>query len=196
MSPGSYLILVKNKTDFESFFPSVNPVLGDLDFNLSNGGELIRLFDDGASLIDQVEYDDEDLWPVEPDGNGPTLELINPDSDNNIASSWRASSSGAEHGTPGSLNSTDTSVYEDNKLNDISINPNPIKNESVIKIAGNITISDGKLCIYNVLGKELRQEVIHTNEVVIRKGNLSTGIYICIFYNNNVYIGSQKFVVE
>ena len=194
MSSDSYLVIVRNKSAFEILFPSVSPVFGDMDFKFSNGGEQLRLFDDGGTLIDEVTYDDEDPWPTEPDGNGPTLELTDPDSDNNTASNWKASN--AAHGTPSALNSTDSSVYEDNESNSISINPNPMRDESVFKIPGNTAITNGKLYIYNILGKELRQEIINSNETIIRKENLTTGIYICNFFNNNEFISSLKFTIK
>ena len=49
-----------------------------------------------------MEYDDASPWPTEPDGEGPTLELIDPDLDNSLAQSWAASMG---HGTPGDVNS-------------------------------------------------------------------------------------------
>ena len=194
MSSDSYLIIARNKSAFESLFPSVSPVFGDIDFKFSNGGERLRLYDNGGTLIDDVTYDDEDPWPTEPDGNGPTLELTDPDSDNNSASNWKASN--AEHGTPGALNSTDSSVYEDNKSNSISINPNPMIYESVFKITGNTAITNGKLYIYNILGKEVRQEIINSNKTIIKKNSLATGIYICNFFNNNAFIGSLKLIIK
>ena len=105
MPPNSYLVLVQFLADFQALFPGVSPVLGDFTFGLSGGGELIRLFDDNQALVDFVEYSDVAPWPTEPDGNGPTLELINPNLDNNLASSWAASvPPNGEHGTPGQIN--------------------------------------------------------------------------------------------
>ena len=47
---------------------------------------------EGASnVIDRVVYDDDPPWPTEPDGNGPSLELVNPALDNALYSSWRPS---------------------------------------------------------------------------------------------------------
>lgn len=196
MSAGSYLVLAQTIADFQAQFPDVSNVIGSFIFGLSGGGELIRLFDDGAALIDQVEYDDDNPWPVEPDGNGPTLELTDPNYDNNLSSSWHASyAPHAEHGTPGVLNSTSTSV---NKLKQISISiyPNPLKDESVIKISDNTTISDRKLSIYNILGEEVRTKKFYSNETVIKKGHLHSGLYICRLYDKGIFIGSQKIIIE
>ena len=52
-------------------------------------------------MIDKVEYDDEDPWPIGPDGTGSTLALKHPYLDNALAENWAAST---ENGTPGEKN--------------------------------------------------------------------------------------------
>ncbi len=60
---------------------------------LGNGGGDIALLNSVGTTIDRVAYDDAAPWPLEPDGNGPSLELISPTLDNNIGSNWKASTS-------------------------------------------------------------------------------------------------------
>jgi len=96
---GSFAIIAADIDAFRNCFPAVEPVLGDLGFNLSNGGDQIRLFDQTGLLVDIVEYDDRPPWPVEPDGNGPTLRLIDPALDNALCHNWSASL--IDHGDPG-----------------------------------------------------------------------------------------------
>ena len=98
-----YLILSRDTTAFRHFFPDVNLLCGNMDFGFSSGGELLRLYDQGGVLVDSVHYDDKLPWPAEADGNGPTLELISPDLDNNLAENWRA---GDHYGSPGLPNHT------------------------------------------------------------------------------------------
>ena len=102
IQPGEYLVLCKNYQMFSQFFPGVTNVIGDFGFGLSGGGELLRLFDANEQLVDQVEYNDIYPWPTEPDGTGPTLELINPYIENDIALNWASS---IANGSPGSINS-------------------------------------------------------------------------------------------
>jgi|ETN02SMinimDraft_4_1059925.scaffolds.fasta_scaffold44913_2 hypothetical protein len=102
-----YLVLCTNSSAFSDLFPDVENYIGDIGFGLESDGELIRLFDSNESLVDSVEYDNEYPWPTEPNGNGPTLELIHPSLDNNRAENWAASNS--NNGTPGEINS----VYDD-----------------------------------------------------------------------------------
>lgn len=58
---------------------------------LSNSGETIELRNSADRVVDIVEYSDSEPWPVEADGNGPSLTLCNPDDDNNVAENWWAS---------------------------------------------------------------------------------------------------------
>jgi hypothetical protein len=98
----AFVVLCQDTTVFRTFFPDAGPILGNLGFGFGGGGELLRLFDAGGELYDWVEYDDAPPWPPEPDGGGPTLELINPARDNTLAENWAASTG---HGTPGEINS-------------------------------------------------------------------------------------------
>ena len=62
---------------------------------------LLRLFNSEYELVDFVEYDDSAPWPTQPDGNGPTLELIDPINDNSIAENWTFSNG---NGSPAQSN--------------------------------------------------------------------------------------------
>ncbi|MCD4650689.1 MAG: CotH kinase family protein, partial [Candidatus Cloacimonetes bacterium] len=108
-----YFVLCQDSVIFSSLFPEVTNFVGDFDFGLSGGGETVRLFDADENLIDSVEYDDEGGWVTLPDGNGATLELIDPLFDNNLPESWQASQ---EHGTPGTVNSNGIAI-SDNLIN-------------------------------------------------------------------------------
>ena len=50
-----------------------------------------------------MEYDDIAPWPIDPDGYGPTLELIDSSLDNALGENWDASNENG--GTPGEINS-------------------------------------------------------------------------------------------
>ncbi len=99
---GGFLVLCEDTTAFIEFFPEVENIIGDMEFGFSGNNELLRLFDVSGAIADTVHYDDEDPWPSDPDGTGPTLELINPLYDNALAENWAASDA---HGTPGEINS-------------------------------------------------------------------------------------------
>ncbi|MFT7602471.1 MAG: hypothetical protein ACI8VT_000033 [Saprospiraceae bacterium] len=101
---GAYFILAEDKNIFLSIYPGTANVFGDFakdpgGFNLSSKGERITLTNASGILIDEVAYDDKTPWPVEADGNGPTLQLIDPSFDNALAQSWIAFDA-----TPGMIN--------------------------------------------------------------------------------------------
>jgi len=105
---GGYLILAEDLAKFKSVYPNVTNVIGSFGqdprgFGLSGGGELITLKNANGVLIDEVEYDDRSPWPTEPDGDGPTLQLISPNLNNALAASWKGTPA-----TPGVSNGTTT----------------------------------------------------------------------------------------
>lgn len=119
LEPNEYIIICRDTVDFKNHFPGVQSYIGDLGYGLSGGGELLRLYDNSGLLVDSLTYDDEEPWPLEPDGNGPTLELINPLQDNGHYSFWAASTG---NGTPGTLNSTYLG-----EITDVNILPNEFR---------------------------------------------------------------------
>ncbi len=100
LSAGEYLVLSNDALLTMLTYPIAN-VVGDFDFNLSDGGSLVRLFNANGLLMDWVEYGDSSPWPDEADGGGASLECINPVGDNTLFSNWAPN---LEGGTPGAVN--------------------------------------------------------------------------------------------
>ena len=102
-----YLVLARNTQTY----PGSIEMPGEY---LSNSGATIILRDAHYNIVDQVTYGDscDDVnhpstcWPTNADAGGSTLELINPDLDNSLASSWQDSFI-VPGGTPGYANSSD-----------------------------------------------------------------------------------------
>lgn len=71
---GGYVVV----TDDLAAFSTVYGFSADFEYTgqLNNGGETVSLFDGAAALVDQVAYDDVGLWPITPDGEGPSAERI------------------------------------------------------------------------------------------------------------------------
>ena len=84
-------MLYGNDSSFRSRNPLMTNAVGAFDFGLSSNGELLRLFDVEMNLVDYVLYGTENSWVQEPNGGGPSLELINQTWDNILAGSWRSS---------------------------------------------------------------------------------------------------------
>ncbi|HEY9115564.1 MAG TPA: lamin tail domain-containing protein [Bacteroidales bacterium] len=99
IGPGEYFTI---EVATGGAFPFTPDYDGSGKFALNNTDDVVRLWNADNILVDYVHYYDTDPWPTEPDGNGPTLSLIDPDSDNSLASSWAASLE--DGGTPGVIN--------------------------------------------------------------------------------------------
>ena len=98
---------------------------------LSNSSATITLRNSHYDLIDQVHYSDscddinhpDTCWPINADAGGASLELINPNLDNSLASSWQDSFV-IPGGTPGYANSNnDGSILGCMDLNACNFNP-------------------------------------------------------------------------
>ena len=98
---GGYLVIARDPARVEALY-GISGVWGPYSGKLSNGGERVALSDASDTLADEVTYDDATPWPTAPDGDGPSLELVNPAFDNDQFCAWRAS---VGDGTPGAANS-------------------------------------------------------------------------------------------
>lgn len=197
LNSGDFLVLCKNTELFTTVFPEVDNYLGDLGFGLSGGGEPIRLFDSNNELVDEVDYDDEGLWPIEPDGTGPTLELMDPFSDNALAENWGVSTG---HGTPGSINSTALSmensflIPENLILYDNYPNPFNPKTSIIYSLPKNSFVI---VTIYNSLGNHVKTlvsqfQIAGDKSIVWNAQNdlgqtVSSGVYIYSVKTDHFY---------
>ena len=120
LESGAYLVLCKDSLAFNDNFPNVSNFIGEFDFGLNGGGELVRLFDAEELPVDEVNYNDSSPWPLEPDGNGPTLELIHPSLDNDLGVNWATSDNNG--GRPGMVNSVYTADSSKSLVSRIVIN--------------------------------------------------------------------------
>jgi len=168
LESSGYLVLCRDTMAFSNLFPEVRNYLGDFDFGLNNGGELIRLYDSSGNMVDSLTYDDESPWPTEPDGNGPTLSLKSPESDNALAENWGTS---IDYGTPGRKNDlVEIKDYQDQMPNDFFLGqnfPNPFNCNTMISFqiprTEEVTIN-----IYDINGRKVE---------TLFNGKLNSGYY-------------------
>ncbi len=90
LSPGDYVIVAVDSVAFENAFGVT--AFQWAEGALSNSGETIELSDASGSIVDVVDFSDGGGWPSAADGNGPSLVLCDPDSDNNDSANWQAAS--------------------------------------------------------------------------------------------------------
>ena len=88
LAAGAYLLVAENPAVVLAQFGKT--ALGPWTGSLSSKGGNIRLRNSGNTIVSEVDYQAGFPWPTSSDGDGASMELINPKLDENLAGSWRA----------------------------------------------------------------------------------------------------------
>ncbi|OYU85186.1 MAG: secretion system protein Por [Flavobacterium sp. BFFFF2] len=177
ISGNSSLYLCANSSIFQTQ-NGITP-FGQYTRNLSNKSQKIVLADAFGNTIDEVTYFDSAPWPTAPDGNGSYLQLTSTNLDNNIASSWVASTTSLAVQEP---------VYNDSS---VVIYPNPAKQQLTITSAKTIDAIE----LMDVYGKKLVATQVHASETNLDVSSLSVGIYFVKVYSE-LGVKIEKLVKE
>ena len=97
VQPGSYVVIAKTPGAGE-----FGPFTGGID----NGGERLRLYNQGERLMDELDFADDDRWPAAADGSGATLAKRKPYTASGRSDRWTNSNEIA--GTRGTTNFPNT----------------------------------------------------------------------------------------
>ena len=170
------IYLASNSTVFTSKYGFAP--FGQFTRNLSNSSEKLVLADGFGNVIDTVEYFDKSPWP-DADGSGNYLQLISTALDNNVASSWIASS-GESLSTTSFSNATRLSIY-----------PNPASNS--ITIDSDTMIKSIK--ILNVLGAVIYKSQPKSNKVTVDIESYTSGVYM-ISVDDALGATTKKFIKQ
>ncbi|WP_051224344.1 choice-of-anchor I family protein [Flavobacterium tegetincola] len=93
LAAGGIVLLATDKVSADAFYGvSFLDMPQGISNALGNGGELLQIVNASGTVISSVEYDDASPWPLSPDGNGPSLELLNPNGTLNDGSNWAPAS--------------------------------------------------------------------------------------------------------
>jgi hypothetical protein len=104
LGPGQYALVVENVAAFTARYGAGHNILGTWDGGLGNSGDTVELRDAIGGMLMAVTYTDAAPWSLAADGDGPSLEILDPMGDTNAATNWRASFYSG--GTPGSQRET------------------------------------------------------------------------------------------
>ncbi len=96
---GAYLVLAKDVAAFNTAYGIAPDEI--YTGKLSGGGETLTIEDPLGNIVDEVSYDDDLPWDTIPDLGQYSLALIDFNSDNNLAESWKAQN---QFVTPGTVN--------------------------------------------------------------------------------------------
>jgi Concanavalin A-like lectin/glucanases superfamily/CotH kinase protein/Chitobiase/beta-hexosaminidase C-terminal domain/Lamin Tail Domain/PA14 domain len=109
LNPGQRCVIVQSTANFATAFPGYTGLIaGQFGGSLDNSGERILLVSTAtgsAVSIQDFIYDDAAPWPLPPDGSGPALVLMRPETNpaHGVAAHWR--STGTNGGAPGEVES-------------------------------------------------------------------------------------------
>ncbi len=90
LGPGEYLVVAEDP-DYMRETYGIDNVVGPWEGGLQNDDETVRLRDPVGNVVDEVKYYEGGDWPELADGEGSSLELIDPHQDNSYGSAWAAS---------------------------------------------------------------------------------------------------------
>lgn len=172
------IYLVSNAAAFKAKY-GISP-FGQFTRNLSNSSQKIVLADGFGNTIDSVQYLDVFPWPIEADGSGSYLQLIDPSLDNDLASNWIASNN--------TNLSTATSILESSI---ISIYPNPVTH--FLNIQASEPMSGIK--IFDVSGKLIFDLKQKSNTINTDWSKYPNGIYFVVIYDKSSFV-TKKIIKE
>lgn len=202
LQPQDFVVISRGASLANLFFG----ISGTLQYkgSLDNGGEKITLRNSVDVIIDTVRYSDTIPWPVQADGQGPSIYLLCPDVySNDLAHRWAYSpdyvddflgapiyASPKEHGTQPTACLVKLPVVIEEY---IEVYPNPANNIVNISIPNPSLISEIKA--FNAIGDQVFQKLVNANATTVDVSALTPGIYIL-----QIVIGddsvTRKLVVE
>jgi hypothetical protein len=134
---------------------------GQFTRNLSNSGEKLVLADGFGNVIDSLTYSNLPPWP-NADGNGSYLQLIDPYSDNSIASNWTASTN------------TITAVNETEINPRPKFYPTPVEDNLTIEYSGTIKSIE----LLDFQGRSISKHDINSGTYVLDMSSCPQGLYL------------------
>jgi hypothetical protein len=159
IAPHSTKILANKVEVFKArygFEPS-----GQFNRNLSDAGQCLVLADGFGNVIDSVRYSSKPPWP-NASGNGYYLELIDPLSENSLASNWTASTS-----TIVSVNDTENNMK-------LKFYPSPVMDNLTIETSGTIRTLE----LFDFQGRSIRKTEVNSGFYKLDMSACSQGIYL------------------
>ena len=175
-----YLIICRDEEAFNFIHPSVNNYLSELGFGLDNSGEELRLFDDIGELMNELVFDNKAPWPERNRENINSLELTNPNLNNNLPENWSLSLH--SKGSPGMENPNAIIVQPVPEQFSLLQNyPNPFNASTTINFELP-AVGRVKLSIFDIMGRErkiLLDERLESGyySVEFNARDMSSGVY-------------------
>ncbi len=92
LGAGQRIVIARTPSVFQSVYGTgINLAPGNYTGKLDNAGEEVRLVGPLGEVLQDFTYSDDDPWPGRADGNGSSLEIVNPLGDPTDFNNWRSS---------------------------------------------------------------------------------------------------------
>ncbi|HPR87729.1 MAG TPA: CotH kinase family protein [bacterium] len=179
-----YRVLCADTAAFRKNYPGVSPYCGNISFGFGSADQ-VRLYTAWGGRVDSVAYTSSDPWPGQTDGEGYSLELIDPAASHLQAANWARSA--AYGGSPGRANRTTGIGTTPEPAMPLQLAlrqnyPNPFN--AVTQIVYTIP-QPGRvdLAVYNLRGQQVREVVRQVipqageYRAVLQAGDLASGLY-------------------
>ncbi|MFN3940810.1 MAG: lamin tail domain-containing protein, partial [Chitinophagales bacterium] len=186
LAPDERWVMAQDGSLFNETFTDVSNYDASFIFNLSGGGEWIRMYDTTGRLQISVYYNDDAPWPAAADGAGYTLELIDANGVMNDGNNWTTICVGGSPGiapfapcvpedTVAGINAT---LWEE----EVHVYPNQVNN--ILAVTTSFLKSTTiKVELFNMDGISLREfynsEIPSGEQTLLcNLENISAGIYM------------------
>lgn len=185
LAAGAYMTFSVETAPFVQVYSSV-PYDQWINGSLGNNGDEIILVDQNNLLVDEVNYATGGVWPGSgANGNGKSIVLCDPLSDNDDGSNWTLSSDSIPnavingiqiYASPGTDDLSCLNVGMDVNLSDNFTYLNPINN--LIEIRWDERKRYNSIELFDLQGKLINQETLNSNTITMNASQLESGIYI------------------
>ncbi|MBI4584312.1 MAG: lamin tail domain-containing protein [Planctomycetes bacterium] len=132
LGASEYAVVAATRDEFLRTYPGIN-LAGIYEGKLSNSGEKIFLADSKGAVVDQVEYNDNEDWPQEADGEGAALELIKPAAPHDFPGNWGP----GRPPTPGAPNRSSAAALPPMAY-DVRVNPTAVTPADQVKVSAQV----------------------------------------------------------
>ncbi len=106
LAPDAYLVVAEDPATIQSQWgkTALGPWVGAVvtlpdgaveTSGLSNDGDTVRLRDASNAIVSEVDYGNHSPWPARGNGDGSSIELVNPSLDPTHGSNWKAAGGGS-----------------------------------------------------------------------------------------------------
>jgi len=160
LNHGEFLVITGEDDKFGETYPEVLNFVGTFDFGLGNNGDQLGLYGKYGQAIFNVDYMVSFPWPVNTNGTGRTIELIDFNGDLNSGLNWKDGCIGGSPGVPFAPCDTND-VADFNITDEFMFYPNPATGQITLEIALAIE-KVVNVYLTDQFGRKI-DELIHTN---------------------------------